>query len=197
MSKSRAGFTLIELLVVIAIIGILSAVVLTTLEGARTKARDTRRVHDIKQLQLALEQYYLSNGHYPRTQNTNCGGTVPNVAWCDSENTLSDGHWIKHNGTTGVLEPYLSQEPVDPLADGTFDSFTLGEVGTYGYYSSAVGYKEEIGEGNDEWYMIVFVLENTNHPLEEIDGVTTCDGTHFDYGGSDDDGIITIGNANC
>jgi len=59
------GFTLIELLVVIAIIGILSSVVLGSLNAAREKARDVRRVTDIKQIQLALEIYYDINKSYP------------------------------------------------------------------------------------------------------------------------------------
>jgi general secretion pathway protein G len=62
--ESSRGFTLIELLVVIAIIGILSSVVLASLNSARTKARDTRRISDIKQIQIALELYFDANGKY-------------------------------------------------------------------------------------------------------------------------------------
>ncbi len=51
----KKGFTLIELLVVIAIIGILSAVVLTSLNSSRDKAQDTKKVNDVKQIALALE----------------------------------------------------------------------------------------------------------------------------------------------
>ena len=65
--KSAKGFTLIELLVVIAIIGILSSVVLASLNTARLKSRDTRRIADIKQLQLALALYFDSNAAYPNT----------------------------------------------------------------------------------------------------------------------------------
>ncbi len=61
------GFTLIELLVVIAIIGILSSVVLASLNSARQKSRDAKRVSDVKQLQLALELYFDSLGQYPAT----------------------------------------------------------------------------------------------------------------------------------
>lgn len=67
-SHRSAGFTLIELLVVIAIVGILSSIVLTNLNGSRQKARDVKRVSDIKQLQLALALYFDANdGKYPIT----------------------------------------------------------------------------------------------------------------------------------
>lgn len=65
MFRKERGFTLIELLVVIAIIGILSSVVLASLNTARQKSRDARRISDVKQLQLALELSFDSNGTYP------------------------------------------------------------------------------------------------------------------------------------
>ncbi|HVU75495.1 MAG TPA: prepilin-type N-terminal cleavage/methylation domain-containing protein [Candidatus Paceibacterota bacterium] len=68
--KTTKGFTLIELLVVIAIIGILSSVVLASLNSARQKGRDAKRISDVKQIQLALELYYDANGKYPATIST-------------------------------------------------------------------------------------------------------------------------------
>ncbi len=64
--KGQKGFTLIELLVVIAIIGVLASVVLASLNSARQKSRDARRIADVKELQLALELYYDANSSsYP------------------------------------------------------------------------------------------------------------------------------------
>jgi len=69
------GFTLIELLVVIAIIGILSSVVLASLNSARIKARDSKRITTIRQLQTALALYYNTNGSYPAASWANdCSG---------------------------------------------------------------------------------------------------------------------------
>ncbi|KKT20611.1 MAG: hypothetical protein UW04_C0028G0004 [Parcubacteria group bacterium GW2011_GWB1_43_8] len=76
--KNSKGFTLIELLVVIAIIGILSSVVLASLNSARKKSRDARRVADVKQIQLALELYFDSNRQYPATVAALvAGGQIP------------------------------------------------------------------------------------------------------------------------
>lgn len=65
MKNTKKGFTLIELLVVIAIIGILSSVVLASLNNARRKSRDARRMADLQQIKLAAELYFDVGSSYP------------------------------------------------------------------------------------------------------------------------------------
>jgi prepilin-type N-terminal cleavage/methylation domain-containing protein len=64
-SKTKTGFTLIELLVVVAIIGILVTFATVLLSSARARARDAKRVADIKQIQNVLELYQADEGSYP------------------------------------------------------------------------------------------------------------------------------------
>ena len=71
MQKNSKGFTLIELLVVIAIIGLLSTLSVVALNSAREKARNARRVADMRQVQTALELYFNDQGRYPATEDVN------------------------------------------------------------------------------------------------------------------------------
>lgn len=97
---NKKGFTLIELLVVIAIIGTLSTLAVVSLGGARVKARDTKRLNDIKQVQNALEMYFNDWEHYPTSTgiilgdtNNDClapGGFVP-VATCPTDDYYMNG----------------------------------------------------------------------------------------------------------
>jgi type II secretion system protein G len=64
MKKFR-GFTLIELLVVIGIIGILAVVVIAAMSTARGKARDDKRISDVRSMMVALELFYSDNARYP------------------------------------------------------------------------------------------------------------------------------------
>lgn len=61
------GFTLIELLVVIAIIGLLATIIAGPINNARNKARDVKKIADIKEVQHALDAYADDNGTYPNT----------------------------------------------------------------------------------------------------------------------------------
>ena len=65
--KRYKGFTLIELMVAAAIIGLISAIVLSSLSMARARTRDTTRLSDMRQLQTALETYKTERGVYPST----------------------------------------------------------------------------------------------------------------------------------
>src|SRR3989338_1745813 len=62
--KNSKGFTLIELLVVIAIIGMLSSVVLVSLNSARGKGADVAIKANLSGVRTQAEVYYDINGSY-------------------------------------------------------------------------------------------------------------------------------------
>jgi prepilin-type N-terminal cleavage/methylation domain-containing protein len=101
--KNRA-FTLIELIIVIAIIALLTGIVMTAFNPAKSKSRDAKRISDLGQLQLNLELYFDRCREYPDPINTN---------------ELSTG--ASNGCPTGVtLGTYISTIPRPPTtADGT------------------------------------------------------------------------------
>ncbi len=79
ISRAR-GFTLVELLIVVAIIAVISGIMITNFSSSRARSRDGKRVSDISQIQLSLEQYFDRCQQYPATlattQNSGCPSGV-------------------------------------------------------------------------------------------------------------------------
>lgn len=110
-SSRQNGFTLIELLIVVAIIGLLATLAIVALTSAQQRARDTKRVADLKEIQTALELYWNDNNEYP---------DVPVLStWED---------------LGAELGPYLSAMPVDPDNQEDQSYGYLVDTSTYDKY---------------------------------------------------------------
>jgi prepilin-type N-terminal cleavage/methylation domain-containing protein len=93
----KKGFTLVELLVVIGIVGVLMAISLFGLQGARESSRDARRKSDLELIRSGLEIYRSDCNIYPPSLGSSLVGTGSPVS-CAAANT------------------YISAVPSDPLS---------------------------------------------------------------------------------
>lgn len=149
MRSGGRGFTLIELLVVVAIIGLLATLAVVALGSARERARDAKRMADVRNIQTAVELYYTDQADYP-TQ-----AIVLDIATyflCNGATRV----WEATNTCT-ASESLLVRVPDMPTDDAT-DVFN---------YTSADG----------STYSIYFVLEGTvgdvtGNGCAEPDGIT-------------------------
>src|SRR3989339_1714727 len=100
MKLKLKGFSLIELLVSITIVSLLMAAAFAVLrpQDYFARARNSRRISDLKVIQTAMEQFYANNNAYPTTASVPLAGT----AW-----------------TSGPVT-YLRTVPKDPNGGGNY-----------------------------------------------------------------------------
>jgi len=145
--KKQKGFTLIELLVVIAIIGLLSTIAIVAMTSARAKARDAKRLSDVKQASTILDVEAAAN---PDTDNEGVdlvGCTTDNarLSTCTNPGDVSEFSKFVDPSSTAACAP---------------DAWTIACGGTcatcdYAIATAAGGATPETGN-----YQICFVLEN-------------------------------------
>jgi prepilin-type N-terminal cleavage/methylation domain-containing protein len=97
------GFTLVELLVVIAIVGVLVALLLPSVQGAREAARRTHCINNLKQHGLALHGFHDARRHFP-----------PGTPGSDRQD--AGGRPFHHSWVTYIL-PMLGEQALYDLYD--------------------------------------------------------------------------------
>lgn len=123
-NTKEQGFTLIELLVVVAIIGLLSTVIMSSLNNARTRAQNTAKNNLVEQYITALELYYDDgNSSYPDFDDGSfsCLGLDTGEICLFSETGNTD--------LVSALSEYIPQANDDTptlFSDGTSDFSGLG-----------------------------------------------------------------------
>jgi len=149
IKNNKLAFTLIELLVVIAIIGLLSTISIVALNSARLRARDVRRLSDIKQVQTAIEVYYQYNGYYPQQTNLSLRCNT------DLNNALNDLN----------IAGLMSKAPTDPdykASPNPRQCYEYVGLGQASSYSAVSGWYCDGRPRSDYQWSLLFSLERDN-----------------------------------
>ena len=143
ITRSR-GFTLVELLVVVAIIGLLATLSVLALGSARVRARDAKRLSDIKTVQTALELYHNDQGRYPVGR-----PSIPsaNIELGSGEASVLTSVGFEAAPSVGATG-YILKVPRDPLV-----------TQNYVYVSRMQDYVTACNAGPCATYSIQFILE--------------------------------------
>lgn len=124
------AFTLVEIMVVIAIIGILSTLIMVSLDNTKMTARNTRRLADIKQLQLALKLYYNDVGSFPASITPGSPIAANGVSyllrvpanpkpWADNGCADQDYKYTQLEGGKRYMLSFCLGDTTDDLSKGT------------------------------------------------------------------------------
>lgn len=148
------GFTLIELLIVVAIIGILAAIAVPNFLNAQVRAKVARAESEMRNLQNALESFFIDNNSYPPMDNDRIRARRQYKGLdADSTPEINIAHIsIGARGdrriylTTPVA--YMSSIPYDPFnGDGKSTGYGYGSNGQSYYMLTSFGPDQQKGNG--------------------------------------------------
>lgn len=149
--NNKKGFTLVEILVVVGIVGLLGVLATITLQSARVRARDAKRLSDVVKTQMALELYFNDNNSYPIVADATALGQSATAC-------LSSAGWASSCDATSE-SVYLARIPATPATGLKEIVQCSGVEDTYCYV------------GNASAYRIQFELETDNPEAKLTKGV--------------------------
>ena len=140
----KRGFTLIELLVVIAIIGILSSVVLASLDTARAKGADAAIKENLANIRAQAEIMYDSNGNYDGlcTQ-ANASAQIASAASAAGLGVITPAN---NEATAGAAAQWTCHEPASPAATWAVD-MPLKTASANSWCVDSTGKSEQVTAG--------------------------------------------------
>ncbi len=122
----QAGFTLLELLVVLGIIALLAALVAPQVIRYLSDARSSTANAQLKNIESAVELYYLDNGRYPSAESG-----LADLVTAPAGVAGWKGPYLKKK--QGLVDPWGKPFAyVFPGAHGTYDIVSLGRDGKEG-----------------------------------------------------------------
>lgn len=163
-------------MVVISIIAMLSSVILAGTTGIKAAARDSVRTQEVRQIDMAVQSYALSNGHPPDLQ-SNCSAgkilyplTVKTCTALSTANQDTDPQGIAWKNFMLDLQPYISSKiPADPCGNSCTSSTDLPLGYTYispaavAYACSQSNTCGQLSADQFYWYQLYSALERNTY----------------------------------
>jgi len=147
---ANKAFTIIEILLIIAVILILATLSVLSLNDQKVKARDAKKINDIRQIQTALEFYNNFEEEYPQTDEYIILGSKNIKKLCSKR----EGVFVPLTQACNQDTSFMSNIPADQTGVGLFEyrgningyeirfktekESSLGPAGIYYAHSSGI-----------------------------------------------------------